>query len=81
MIGPAVNEASRIQDLTKELRQPILASGEFADALGAGIDGRPLQVVGTRSIRGVAQPVELYAPIRRALLPHAAKCVLSRARD
>lgn len=63
VIGPAVNEASRIQDLTKELRQPILASGEFADALGAGIDGRLLQVVGTRSIRGVAQPVELYAPI------------------
>ncbi|TDQ85515.1 adenylate cyclase [Dongia mobilis] len=57
VIGPAVNEASRIQDLTKELREPILASGSFAAAAGSG-----LYPVATRAIRGVAQPVELFAP-------------------
>jgi adenylate cyclase len=57
VIGPAVNEASRIQDLTKELQQPILASGDFARALEGG-----MHLVGTRAVRGVAQPVELYAP-------------------
>lgn len=57
VIGPAVNEASRIQDLTKELKRPILASGDFARALGRG-----LHLLGTRAVRGVAQPVELYAP-------------------
>jgi adenylate cyclase len=58
VIGPAVNQASRIQDLTKELREPILASGDFVDALKA-----PLRLVGARNLRGVEKPVELFAPI------------------
>lgn len=58
VIGPAVNTASRIQDLTKELQEPILCSGDFAAAAGDGL--RP---VATRAIRGVGQKVDLYAPV------------------
>lgn len=57
VIGPAVNEASRIQDLTKELKRPILASGDFAAPLGDA-----LVAVGARDVRGVAQPITLFAP-------------------
>ena len=57
VIGPAVNEASRIQDLTKELGRPILASGAFAALLGDA-----LVHVGDRDVRGVAQPIALFAP-------------------
>lgn len=58
VIGPAVNQASRIQDLTKELREPILASGDFVAALK-----QPMRLVGSRNLRGVEKPVELFAPI------------------
>jgi adenylate cyclase len=57
VIGPAVNQASRIQDLTKELRVPILASGDFAEAADVG-----MRHLGARSVRGVAAPVDLFAP-------------------
>lgn len=58
VIGPAVNQASRIEGLTKELREPILASGEFAAILK-----RPMRAVGVRTLRGVEKPVELFAPV------------------
>jgi adenylate cyclase len=58
VIGPAVNHASRIQDLTKELREPILASGAFAEA--SGLDLRPL---GERAVRGVSEKIALFAPV------------------
>ncbi len=57
VIGPAVNQASRIQDLTKELKEPILASGDFAAILDA-----PMRRVAARPLRGVEKPVELFAP-------------------
>jgi adenylate cyclase len=57
VIGPAVNHASRIQDLTKELHEPILASGAFAQASGLAM--RPL---GERAVRGVTEKIALFAP-------------------
>lgn len=57
VIGPAVNEASRIQDLTKELATPILASGTFA----AAVENEML-AVGRRQVRGIAEPITLFAP-------------------
>lgn len=58
VIGPAVNHASRIQDLTKEMQTPILASGDFAAALPV-----PMRPLGSRHVRGVEAPIDLYAPI------------------
>ncbi|WP_374380895.1 adenylate/guanylate cyclase domain-containing protein [Dongia sp.] len=57
VIGPAVNEASRLQDLTKEIGLPILASGAFAATADLG-----MRHVGARTVRGVSTPVELFAP-------------------
>jgi adenylate cyclase len=57
VIGPAVNQASRIQDLTKEVHEPILASGDFVATLK-----RPMRLVGARTLRGVERPVDLFAP-------------------
>ncbi len=58
VIGPAVNQASRLQDLTKELHEPILASGDFA-----AIVSPAMRLVGDRDLRGVEKPVKLFAPI------------------
>ncbi len=57
VIGPAVNLASRLQDLTKILATPILASAEFAAASGRG-----LRHIDTRLLRGMAAPVAIFAP-------------------
>ncbi|GIK98247.1 MAG: adenylate cyclase [Alphaproteobacteria bacterium] len=57
VIGPAVNHASRLQDLTKTLGEPILASADFAAACPGAL--RP---VGTHALRGVATPVQVFAP-------------------
>lgn len=57
VIGPAVNHASRIQDLTKDLHIPILASADFAAILSM-----PMRLIGERPLRGVEKPVQLFAP-------------------
>ena len=58
VIGPAVNHASRLQGLTKELGEPVLASA--ASAVASGRDLRPL---GSHALRGVVEPVEVFAPL------------------
>lgn len=57
VIGPAVNHASRLQGLTKELGEPVLASASFAAA-----SGRKLRSLGFHALRGVAEPFEVFAP-------------------
>jgi adenylate cyclase len=57
VIGPAVNLASRLQELTKSLETPILASAEFAAACS-----RDLRDLGTRRVRGMAGDVGVFAP-------------------
>jgi adenylate cyclase len=61
VIGPAVNLASRLQDLTKSLDMPILASADFAAACS-----RDLDPIGARKLRGMYAAVEIFAPRRRA---------------
>lgn len=56
-VGPAVNEAARLEGLTKTLGQPILASGDVARA----IDTRWLPL-GPHRLRGVDDPIEVFAP-------------------
>ena len=57
VIGPAVNRAARIENLTKEAGRQILTSQAFADAC-------PVQLVhvGRFAVKGVDEPQEVYAP-------------------
>lgn len=57
VIGPAVNAASRIEALTKELGREILIS----QAAARGLDV-PLDDLGEHRLRGVAEPVHLFSP-------------------
>jgi adenylate cyclase len=57
VIGPAVNHASRLQDMTKVLQTPLLLSDAFVTALG-----KKPRSLGFHVLRGVKQPVEVFAP-------------------
>ena len=57
VIGPAVNEASRIAAMCRSVDQPVLMSSAFADV---GDMRRRLISVGRYALRGVAQPQELF---------------------
>lgn len=57
VIGPAVNHASRLQDVAKETGEAIVASAAFATTCPVAL--RPL---GAHMLRGVAAPVEVFAP-------------------
>ena len=57
VIGPAVNHASRLQDLTKVLQRPLLLSDAFVKTLG-----KRLRSLGFQGMRGVREPVEVFAP-------------------
>jgi adenylate cyclase len=58
VIGPAVNEASRIQVMCRSLDQPILISASFAAACGR--QRQRLLSVGHYALRGVGRPQELF---------------------
>ena len=55
VIGPAVNEAARIEDLCKALGVPVLASSAFAD----GVKG-DLKSLGVHELRGVESRQEIF---------------------
>ncbi len=55
VIGTAVNQAARIESLTKVLRRPVLISSAFAASFG-----RPLTSLGLHRLRGVALPQEIF---------------------
>jgi adenylate cyclase len=57
VLGPAVNEASRIAAMCRSADQPILLSGAFAHV--GGMKHR-LVSVGRYALRGVSQPQELF---------------------
>ena len=58
VVGPAVNEASRIAAMCRSLDQQVLLSSAFAAAAGAS--RMRLVSVGRYALRGVQQPQELY---------------------
>ncbi len=58
VIGPAVNVASRLQALTKELRRQVLLSGPFA--MRSGCSAEFLQSLGRYPLRGVDAPLEVF---------------------
>jgi adenylate cyclase len=63
VLGPAVNEASRIAAMCRSVDQPVLMSAAFADV---GDIKRRLVSVGRYALRGVSQPQELFTIDPRA---------------
>jgi adenylate cyclase len=57
VIGPAVNEASRITAMCRSVDQPVLMSASFAQV--GGVRHR-LVSVGRYALRGVSRPQELF---------------------
>jgi adenylate cyclase len=57
VIGPAVNEASRIAAMCRSVEQPILVSDAFANV---GDNRRRLVSVGRYALRGLSRPQELF---------------------
>jgi len=58
VVGPAVNEVSRIAAMCRSVDQPLLVSSAFAEAIG---DARnELVSVGRFALRGVGRPQELF---------------------
>jgi adenylate cyclase len=57
VIGPAVNEVSRIAAMCRSVDQPVLMSSAFADVDAVK---RRLVSVGRYALRGVSQPQELF---------------------
>lgn len=55
VIGPAVNEAARIESLCKTLDETVLMSADFAEATGI-----PLKSLGTHPLRGVQSEEEIF---------------------
>ncbi len=58
VIGPAVNEVSRIAAMCRSVEQPLLISSAFAASVGE--DRSPLISVGRYALRGVERPQELF---------------------
>jgi adenylate cyclase len=58
VIGPAVNMASRLETLTKQLGRTVLLSRAFADLVESDFD---LERVGEYPVRGFNDPIELFS--------------------
>ena len=59
VIGPAVNEASRVEALQKVLGRTVLITGSVARHLDC-----PLDHLGEHTLRGVSAPVSIYSPAK-----------------
>ena len=58
VIGPAVNLASRIEGLTRDLERPILVSSEFAE-----LHRGSFEPLGRFVLKGIAEDREVMAPV------------------
>ncbi|MGY3548384.1 MULTISPECIES: adenylate/guanylate cyclase domain-containing protein [unclassified Bradyrhizobium] len=58
VIGPAVNMASRLEALTKQVGKPVLLSRDFAELVTPEF---ALERVGQHAVRGFSEPIELFA--------------------
>lgn len=57
VIGSAVNEAARLETLTKRVMRPILMSEQVADRLDIALDD-----LGHHVLQGLSEPVRVFAP-------------------
>jgi adenylate cyclase len=58
VIGPAVNIASRLESLTKEVKRSVLISKDFVEMAGCGNN---LEDLGCYSVRGLDKPISVFA--------------------
>jgi adenylate cyclase len=58
VIGPAVNMASRLEAMTKQVGKPVLLSRAFADLVKGDFN---LERVGEFPVRGFSEPIELFS--------------------
>ena len=58
VVGPAVNEVSRIAAMCRSVDQPILVSSAFVESFDS--ERRPFISIGRYALRGVGKPQELY---------------------
>jgi adenylate cyclase len=58
LVGSAVNQVVRVQDLTKTLGYPVLATGPFADALNS-----PWLALGEHKLRGLDKRMPVLTPV------------------
>jgi adenylate cyclase len=58
VIGPAVNVASRLETLTKEVKRPVLLSRAFVEIADCACD---VEHLGRFPLRGLGEPVDVYA--------------------
>lgn len=56
VIGPPVNRAARLETLTKEVGLPLLMAAPVARCVE-----RPVRSLGLRSLKGLADPLEVFA--------------------
>jgi adenylate cyclase len=57
VIGPAANEVSRLESLTKEVGEPVLVSRAFKEAVNL-----PWRNLGVYRVKGVGDGMEVFAP-------------------
>ncbi|MBA8881601.1 adenylate/guanylate cyclase domain-containing protein [Phyllobacterium myrsinacearum] len=58
VIGPAVNIASRLETLTKQVKRPVLLSKTFVDLAGCAAK---LENLGSYLLRGLDEPIDVFA--------------------
>ncbi len=57
-IGPAVNIASRLEELTKQLKRPVLLSSDFVKLVENSSSG--FLDLGSHNLRGLERPVSIF---------------------
>ena len=63
VIGPAVNIASRLETLTKEVKRPVLLSKAFVDMAGCAAG---MESLGAFPLKGLGEPVDVFALVPAA---------------
>ncbi|MGV1837124.1 adenylate/guanylate cyclase domain-containing protein [Rhizobium rhizogenes] len=58
VIGPAVNIASRLETLTKEVKRPVLLSKAFVDMAGCAAE---MESLGAFPLKGLGERVDVFA--------------------
>ena len=60
MIGDAVNVASRVEGITKDMKLDVLITGDVVARLRDKTAFKLRRIEGSVAIRGRAEPIELY---------------------